>query len=164
MHEDNKSVVAVLNHLTARPPAVMDELRKLWELIDTNNINIRARYIRSAAKVWVDRLSRETNIDDWQLNPRILTYMDSLWGPHSIDKFATQDNSQLPRYNSRWRDPTSEAVDCLHIFSTACGRRRPIGATHLGRSFPTSSESYANLAPKQQSSRSTGPPKSGTNY
>jgi hypothetical protein len=28
--------------------------------------------------------------------------------------FATHGNSQLPRYNSRWRDPTSEAVDCLH--------------------------------------------------
>jgi hypothetical protein len=54
----------------------MDELRKLWELIHTNNISIRARYIRSAANVWADILSRET--DDWQLNPRIFTYMDSL--------------------------------------------------------------------------------------
>jgi hypothetical protein len=41
--------------------------------------------------------------------------MNSLWGPHSIDRFATHGNSQLPRYNSRWRDPTSEAVDCLHL-------------------------------------------------
>jgi hypothetical protein len=44
---------------------MMDELRKLWELIDTNNINIRARYIRSAANVWADKLSRETDRDDW---------------------------------------------------------------------------------------------------
>ena len=94
---------------------MMDELRKLWELVDTNNINIRARYIRSAANVWADKLSRETDMDDWQLNPRIFTYLDSMWGPHSIDRFATQGNSHLPRYNSRWRDPTSEAVDCLHL-------------------------------------------------
>jgi hypothetical protein len=59
---------------------MMDELRKLWELIDTNNISIHARYIRSAANVWADRLSRETDRDDWQLNPRIFTYLDSLWG------------------------------------------------------------------------------------
>jgi hypothetical protein len=57
---------------------MMDELRKLWELIDTNNISIRARCIRSAANVWADRLSLETNRDDWQLNPRIFTYMNSL--------------------------------------------------------------------------------------
>jgi hypothetical protein len=28
---------------------MMDDLRKLWELIDTNNINVRPRYIRSPA-------------------------------------------------------------------------------------------------------------------
>jgi propanediol dehydratase small subunit len=43
---------------------MMDELRKMWELIDTNNISICARYIRSAANVWADRLSRETHRDD----------------------------------------------------------------------------------------------------
>jgi hypothetical protein len=41
--------------------------------------------------------------------------MDSLWGPHSMDRFATQGNSYLPRYNFSWRDPISEAVDCLHL-------------------------------------------------
>jgi hypothetical protein len=101
LHEDNQAVVAVLNHLTSRSPTMMDELRKLWELIDTNNISIRARYIQSAANVWADRLSREMDKDDKQLNPRIFIYLDSLWGPHSIDMFATQGNSQLPRYNSR---------------------------------------------------------------
>jgi hypothetical protein len=94
---------------------MIDELRKLWELIDTNNISIHAHYIRSAANVWADRLSRETDRDDLQLNSRIFTYLDSLWAPHSIDRFATQGNSQLPRYNSHWLDPTSEAVDCLHL-------------------------------------------------
>jgi hypothetical protein len=94
---------------------MMDERRKLWEVIDSNNTSIRARYIRSAVNAWADRLSLETDKDDWQLNPHIFTYMDSLWRPHSIDKFATHGYSQLPRYNSRWRDPTSEAVDCLHL-------------------------------------------------
>jgi hypothetical protein len=28
---------------------------------------------------------------------------------------ATRGNSKLPRYNSRWRDPASEAVDYLHL-------------------------------------------------
>jgi hypothetical protein len=94
---------------------MMDELRKLWKLIDTNNIKIRTRYIPSAANVWGDILNRETSMDDRQLNPRIFTYLDSQWGPHSIDRFATQGNTQLPRYNARWRDPTSEAVVCLHL-------------------------------------------------
>jgi hypothetical protein len=89
LHEDNQAVEVVLSHLTSRSPAIIDELRKHWELIVTNNISIRARYIRSAANVWADRLSRETYRDGWQLNPRIFTYLDSLWGPLSIDMLAT---------------------------------------------------------------------------
>jgi hypothetical protein len=64
MHEDNQAMVDVLSHLTSRSPAMMNELRKLWELIDINNISIRARYVRSAANVWAERLSRETDRDD----------------------------------------------------------------------------------------------------
>jgi hypothetical protein len=94
---------------------MMDELRKPWELIHTNNISIRARYIRSAANVLVERLSRETDREEWQLNPRTFTYFDSLSGPRSIDTLSTHGNTQLIRYNASWRDPTAEAVDCLHL-------------------------------------------------
>jgi hypothetical protein len=65
--------------------------------------------------VWADKLSQEIDIGYMQLNRRIITYLDSQCGPHSVDMFATQDTSQLPRYNSRWWNPTSEAVDCLHL-------------------------------------------------
>jgi hypothetical protein len=56
-------------------------------------------------------MSREADIGGWHLNPRI----DSLWGPHSIDRFAAHGNTQHPHYKAHWRDPTSEAVDCLHL-------------------------------------------------
>jgi hypothetical protein len=34
---------------------------------------------------------------------------------HSIDRFASVLNTLLPRYNARWKDPTCEAVDALHL-------------------------------------------------
>jgi ribosomal protein S17E len=40
-------------------------------LLDTNDIHIRPRYIRSAANVLADMLSRELDTEDWQLNPQI---------------------------------------------------------------------------------------------
>jgi hypothetical protein len=67
---------------------MMTELRRLWHLLDVNDINIRPRYIRSAANIWVDSMSRELDRDDWQLNPRIFNYLQTTWGPHSIDRFA----------------------------------------------------------------------------
>ena len=115
LHEDNQAVVAVLTHLTSRSPAMMTELRKLWWLLDNNDIAIRARYIRSAANIWADRLSRELDTADWAVNPRIFRYLDRLWGPHTVDRFASMENALLRRYNARWRDPYAEAVDCLRL-------------------------------------------------
>jgi hypothetical protein len=38
---------------------MMDELRRLWLILDTNNIMIRPRYIRLAANIRADHLSSE---------------------------------------------------------------------------------------------------------
>lgn len=37
--------------------------------------------------------------------------MNAKWGPHTIDRFASYFNTQLPRFNSRFWNPGSEAVD-----------------------------------------------------
>jgi hypothetical protein len=44
-------VVATLTKLTTRSPIMMTELRHLWYLLETNNIHIRPRYIRSTANI-----------------------------------------------------------------------------------------------------------------
>ena len=115
LHEDNQAVVSVITHLTTRSPAMMLELRKLWFLLDSNDVHLRPRYIRSAANIWADKLSRELDYSDWQLNPRIFRHLNREWGPYSIDRFATMENAMLPRYNARWRDPRCEAVDSLRL-------------------------------------------------
>jgi hypothetical protein len=115
LHEDNQSVIGVLTHLTSKSPAMMSELRKLFLLLDTYDIKIRTRYIRSAANIWADGLSRVTDNADWQLAPRVFQHLSGQWGTHSIDRFASSANKQVPRYNARWRDGEAEAVDCLRL-------------------------------------------------
>jgi hypothetical protein len=75
LHEDNTAVVATLSKLTTRSPVMMIELRRPMHLLDVNDINIRHRCIRSAANIWADSLIRELDRDDWQLNPRIFSYL-----------------------------------------------------------------------------------------
>jgi hypothetical protein len=122
LHEDNTAVVAALTKLTSRSPVMMAELRRLWHLLDTNDILIRPRYIRSAANVWADALSRELDTEDWQLNPRLFTHLHERWGPHTIDRFASMLNTQLPRFNARWQDPQCEDIDCLRLPDAAWRR------------------------------------------
>jgi hypothetical protein len=73
-------VVAALTKLTSRSPVIMTELWQLWYLLDTNDIHIRPRYIRSAANVWADSLSRELDTEDWQLNSRLFRHLQDRWG------------------------------------------------------------------------------------
>jgi hypothetical protein len=67
-------------------------------------------------------LSRELDTEDLQLNLRIFEHLQHRWGPHTIDRFASMLNAQLPRFNARWRDPLCENIDCLHM-SDAASRR-----------------------------------------
>eukprot|EP00873_Tetraselmis_striata_P038412 jgi/Tetstr1/458676/TSEL_045066.t1 len=93
----------------------MAELRRLWCLLDSHGIQLRAQYIRSATNVRADHLSWHLDNDDWHLDPLLFSELESRFGPHSMDRFASALNTLLPRYNAAWLDPTCEAVDLLHL-------------------------------------------------
>ncbi len=65
IHEENKPVTGVLTHLTSKAPTMMCELLELFFLIDTFDIKIKTLYIRSAANVWADNRSLDTDTSDW---------------------------------------------------------------------------------------------------
>lgn len=114
LHEDNQSVVSVLTHLTSRSPAMMTELRKLWWLLDHHDIQLRVRYIRSAANVWADRLSRElASSDDFMLHPQEFRSLQHILRACTVDRFASSEDRLLDRYYSRFRDPGSRGLDAL---------------------------------------------------
>ena len=45
-------------------------------------------------------------------------------GPHTIDRFASYANKQLPCYNAKWQDGTTEAVDILRLPNSKWRRER----------------------------------------
>jgi len=110
---DNQAVIQVLTNVTSRSPELMKELRKLWRLLDLEDITLRTRYIRSAANVWADRLSRRENQDDWMLGWKYFEALETLYGPHTVERFATPNNTHLVRYNSEFHAPGSEGVNAL---------------------------------------------------
>ena len=113
LREDNQAVVAMVTHWTSRSPALMAQLRKLWLLLDRNNITLDPAYIRSEENVAADSLSRQADSGDYRLDPVIFDRLDRRWGPHSIDRFATSNNAQLGRFNSAWAMPGTEGVDAF---------------------------------------------------
>ena len=66
-----------------------------------NDIQIDVQWIPRDANARADLLSRFVDKDDWSLNGEIFAQLDSRWGPHSVDRFASHYNAQLSRFNSK---------------------------------------------------------------
>ena len=49
-----------------------------------------------------DKISKFQDFDDWAIDSVSFNLIDNLWGPHSIDRFASPHNAKLPRFNARF--------------------------------------------------------------
>ena len=58
-----------------------------------------------------DAISCIIDTDDWQLNPGVFKSIDDMWGPHTVDCFASAANMQMEHFNSRLAELGSEVVD-----------------------------------------------------
>jgi len=114
---DNQAVVAVINHATSRSGALMRELRRLRRVTDFYDIRLQVEYIRSEDNIRADRLSRETDREDWALSADLFSQI----GGHkcTVDRFASATNARLARFNSRWPCPGAEATDSLSLSDSA---------------------------------------------
>jgi hypothetical protein len=43
---------------------------------------------------------RIIDIDDWAISTEIFQFIDELWDPHSVDKFASSNNTKTKLFNS----------------------------------------------------------------
>ena len=51
------------------------------------------------------------DFDDYSVHDDVFKQLEQLWGPHSIDRFASSCNAKLSRFNSRFLQLGTEAVD-----------------------------------------------------
>ena len=115
---DNQNVARILLVWSKKP--LLHELAvKVFSLSVQNHIRVEPEWIPRDLNERADSLSRIVDYDDWMLNPVVFADIESVWGPHSVDRFASCHNYQIPRFNSRRWNPGSEA-----------GRVRIIGGAH----------------------------------
>jgi hypothetical protein len=59
---------------------------------------------------------------EWSISQETFNAINDIWGPHSIDLFASSMNTKLQRYMSWKHDPKAEAQDALLQPWTHLGR------------------------------------------
>ena len=111
---DNQNVAHILR-VGSRNPDLHEIALKIFSLAVQYQIRLEPEWIPRELNVKADYLSRIVDYDDWYLNPSVFEWLDVIWGPHTIDRFADHNNHQLPRYNSKFGCPGSEAVDAFTV-------------------------------------------------
>ncbi|KAJ1087458.1 hypothetical protein NDU88_000629 [Pleurodeles waltl] len=125
---DNISAVRYVNKLGGtRSPILAQIAKEFWQFCLQHRISVIAEHLPGVDNTvadWNSRFLRDGS--DWRLLPQVFCHLHQLWGPFSIDLFASRLNRQLPLFFS-WRlDPEATATDAfLQDWSL-----------HLGYAFP----------------------------
>ncbi|KAK3108944.1 hypothetical protein FSP39_019460 [Pinctada imbricata] len=80
---------------------------------EEKSVSISTCWVPRAENKRADLLSRSCDSDDWKVTPLSFVTLDNLWGPHTVDRFATDYNTKCTRFNSRWWCPGTEQVDAF---------------------------------------------------
>ena len=83
----------------------------VFQLCVVYHVTIEPEWIPREENELADYISKLRDYDDWMVHPIIFQQIDKLWGPHTVDRFANTHNAQLERFNSRFWNPGTEAVD-----------------------------------------------------
>jgi hypothetical protein len=110
---DNVTTACYINQLGGPSPNLAQLANALWMEAHDQRLTLSARHLQGKLNVTADTLSRLADHYEWQLNTNLFRYLNQIWGPHTIDRFATMSNTQLPLYNSRYADPYTAGVDAL---------------------------------------------------
>ena len=110
---DNFSAMTYINH-GGGPSAQLTMIAKaIYFKAHQMEVELSARFLAGRFNGHADRLSRLSPLYEWSLRPRVFQFLDRMWGPHQIDRFASATNAQLPVFNTRYWEPGSAGVDAL---------------------------------------------------
>ena len=110
---DNISCVAYVNY-QGGPSLMLSQLATaIWSLCVDLQVTISAKFLAGKLNTEADKLSRIFSAYEWKLHERIFAYLNTTWGPHTMDRFASMQTTHLHVYNSWHWDPGTSGVDAL---------------------------------------------------
>ena len=109
---DNITTIAYINYKGGPSAELTRIAASIWQVLFDIGAYVTCKHIagiQNPADIW----SRIPDKNDWMLRPNLFRFIDSYYGPHTIDRFASLKSRQLPRFNSRYAEPESCGVDAL---------------------------------------------------
>ena len=112
---DNTTAVSYINKQGGGVQHLNTITQRIWNWCLQRDIYVRAYYLPGTENTTADTLSRKhRDRNDWKLKPEFFSILDQLWGPHTIDLFATHLNKQTERFFSWRHQPGSSGIDAFN--------------------------------------------------
>ena len=111
---DNQSVKFIVTN-GSKKRHLQDGASCIFETCMKYALKLEMEWVPRSQNERADCISKIVDFDDWKLNPCLFDYLDGMWGPHTVDCFASFYKTQLCRYFSRYWNPGAEAVDAFTV-------------------------------------------------
>lgn len=85
----------------------------IFKMCVEQKISIDIQWIPRLENEKADFLSNIIDHDDWGVTVKFFEFINNLFGNFTVDRFANYNNCKLGRYNSKFWNPGSEAIDCF---------------------------------------------------
>lgn len=109
-HTDNQNCVRIVQSGSMKEKLQVIAM-SIFSVCMQKGISLNIQWIPRIQNTQADYISRIVDHEDWGISVQFFNFMNDLWGPYSIDRFASSLNKKLPRFNSLFWDVNSEAVD-----------------------------------------------------
>ena len=109
---DNQNVVRIIQ-AGSMVKELQDIALSIFLFTSQRQIHLNVPWLPRDQNSQADFFSKIVDFDDYSLHDEVFFHLESLWGPHSVDRFACSYNAKLPRFNSRFVQPGAEAVDAF---------------------------------------------------
>ncbi|CAC5381524.1 unnamed protein product [Mytilus coruscus] len=111
---DNQNVVSIVSKGSTK--TILQNLAlDIFSACLKYNVNIDIVWIPRTQNEKADFLSRIVDHDDWGISYYIFQLIESLWGPHEVDWFASDHNFKLLVFYSRFWNENSSGIDAFTV-------------------------------------------------
>ena len=111
---DNQNVVRIVQN-GSKKPHLQEGAMAIFQICLQHCIKLEMEWIPRTKNELADYASWIVDLDDWRVSPSVFNMINSIWGPHTVDRFASPCNTQLDRFNSKFWCPGTEAVDAFTV-------------------------------------------------
>ena len=87
----------------------------IFEIMSAFNIKLSVFWIPRKYNTKADALSKNTDNGDWVTTFNLIYIIERRWGNITIDRFASDKNRKLTRFNSRYLCPETEGVNAFSL-------------------------------------------------